>query len=298
MFHRRRNSFKRSRRRRSRGGFPWRNLLLILLAAAFVYFAVRLAIYGAHSADNRRTNAELNSLYEAPVVGEGRSSTAAEETAAPQTTEASAADQPQRPATYQFIGGEITPSAEALYEINPDLVAWLEIPDILRLPVVYRDNSYYLTHDFYGRESDAGTLFLDVNHPLKARNQYLIIHGHNMYDASMFGKLTHYRKKDFLATHPTLTLTTLYSKDTYEIVGSLYVEEADMVDIAGLGRPRFADTADFNRFIETFRSRAIYFTDAEIPPDTALLALATCHESGRMVVLFRRTSATPLVPSA
>ena len=296
--------------------FPWRKLLLVLFAATFAYFSVRLIVYEIHSSNTAKTNAELNTLY-AEQTEESESAEGAEilpetlpeetlmeafeesdETLSDKAAEATAEPvQPELLKEYQYIGSEVASSAKELYAINSDLVAWLDIPDVARLPVVYRDNVFYLTHDFYGKESDAGTLFLDVNHPLKARNQYLMIHGHNMYDASMFGKLTHYRKKDFIATHPTLTLTTLYSKDTYEIVGSLYVEEEDMVDIAGLGHPRFANVEDFQRFIDKFRTHAMHFTDAEIPSDSALLALATCYESGRIVVLFRRTSAVPIVPT-
>ena len=313
---RNRNYLKRSQKRKSRMGFPWRKLLLVLFAAAFTYLSVRLIVYEIHSANNAKTNAELNTLYaeqtEEPESAEGaeilpetlpeetlmEAFEESDETLSDKAVEATSEPvQPELLKKYQYIGSEIASSANKLYAINPDLVAWLDIPDVARLPVVYRDNVFYLTHDFYGKESDAGTLFLDQYHPLKAQNQYLMIHGHNMYDASMFGKLTHYRKKDFIATHPTLTLTTLYSKDTYEIIGSLYVEEGDMVSIAGLGRPRFASVEDFNRFIQTFKARAMHFTDAEITPDTALLALATCYETGRIVVLFRRTSAIPISPN-
>lgn len=296
---RNRNYLKRSRKRRSRRGLPWRKLLLILFAASFIYFSVRLIVYGIHSANTAKTNAELNTLYTEQTEEPESVEKTAEmpEMLSDEAAEAAEPVQPELLDEYQYIGSEIASSAKELYAINPDLVAWLDIPDVLRLPVVYRDNNFYLTHDFYGKESDAGTLFLDQFHPLKAQNQYLMIHGHNMYDASMFGKLTHYRKKDFIATHPTLTLTTLYSKDTYEIIGSLYVEEGDMVSIAGLGRPRFASVEDFNRFIQAFKARAMHFTDVEITPDTALLALATCYETGRIVVLFRRTSAIPISPN-
>lgn len=195
---------------------------------------------------------------------------------------------------YQRIGSDVSGEAKNLYEINPDLVAWLNIPNVINLPVAYRDNSYYLTHDFYGAENDSGTLFLDVQHPLEKDTQYLFIHGHNMYDSSMFGTLTHYRKVDYIKAHPNLTLNTLYSHDTYEIIGSLFVSEQEMATVAGLGKPSFANDTQFEMLIETMRARAMHFTDEEIPPDTALLALSTCFEDGRVVVLFRRTATEAL----
>lgn len=87
-------------------------------------------------------------------------------------------------------------------------MAWLRIPDVVSLPVVCRDNTYYLNHDFFGRESDSGTLFLDEAHSLEYGTQYMVIHGHNMYDGSMFGLLSHYRKSGYggapngLSEHP------------------------------------------------------------------------------------------------
>ena len=42
-----------------------------------------------------------------------------------------------------------------------------------------------------GAQSASGTLFLDEAHPLEADTQYLVVHGHNMYDGSMFARLTH-----------------------------------------------------------------------------------------------------------
>ena len=57
----------------------------------------------------------------------------------------------------------LDPRLAALAAINPDLVGWLELggEEGFSAPVVQRDNDYYLRHDFYGRESRHGTVFLD-----------------------------------------------------------------------------------------------------------------------------------------
>lgn len=294
------------RRRKNRRRKQLRLLLIGLAAAVFVYCSARIIIYLLDSGKNAEANRQLAGMYE-------RSQTTAEETkmisaargesAGDTVFEAESAETDMQtqaePAGgslngYQRIGNEISPLSRELYAVNPDLVAWLKIPGVLSLPVVYRDNSYYLTHDFYGRESEFGTLFLDVLHPLKEETQYLFIHGHAMYDGSMFGMLTHYRNKDYTRKHPTLTLNTLYSSDTYEVIGVLYADEADMAPVAGLGRPEFATEERFDAFIDNLREHAIRFTDDEIPPDTALLALSTCYQEGRIVVVFKRTSSQPI----
>ncbi len=48
-----------------------------------------------------------------------------------------------------------------LKRLNRDTVGWISISGVVDLPVVWRDNSYYLNHDFQGQKSGAGTLFLD-----------------------------------------------------------------------------------------------------------------------------------------
>ena len=52
---------------------------------------------------------------------------------------------------------------KALKKINPDIVAWIRIPDTsIDYPVVQgNDDSYYLTHTFKKTEHVAGAIFLD-----------------------------------------------------------------------------------------------------------------------------------------
>ena len=190
--------------------------------------------------------------------------------------------------TFHASDGEVMDGFNALHKQNPDLAAWLKLPDVLSLPVVYRDNSYYLDHDFYGRSSDSGTLFLDERHPLEAQSQYLMVHGHAMYDGSMFGYLTHYRDMDYIQKHPYLYLSTKYQEEKYEIIGVLDVSEEEMISIVRLGTPQFVNRAAFTDFVSGLRANALHFTRDEIAADDALLALSTCWKDGRIVVFFKR----------
>ena len=54
--------------------------------------------------------------------------------------------------------GDILPDMLKLIRTNPDTVGWISINGIVHLPVVYRDNTYYLTHDFNGHHNTSGTL--------------------------------------------------------------------------------------------------------------------------------------------
>ena len=264
-----------------------RRVILCILLAVFLYSAARLIHYAAEAVSTRNTNTELQAMFEAAEATVIPAAPAITPSPAPTVT-----PEPQLPESCQYIGDTILPGAEKMLDINPDTVAWLHIPGgIVDLPVVYRDNSYYLDHDFYGRRSKSGTLFLDEKHPFMEDTQYLVIHGHAMYDGSMFGLLTHYREKGYMDEHPAVYLTTLYRQEEYEVIGVLFVPE-DIHDedyVPYIGMRNFQTAEQFKAFAEIIRSSALHWKEgAEMKPDDALLALSTCYEEYRIVVMCRR----------
>ena len=46
-----------------------------------------------------------------------------------------------------------------LYEKNPDVIGWLTAGETIDLPVVQRDNEYYLSHNYFGEWDSNGTVF-------------------------------------------------------------------------------------------------------------------------------------------
>ena len=281
----------RRRRGRKRVRIYWPRFVLTLFFLAMVCFGTaRLTKYLLGVRETAQVNAELAQIYEdQPRV----------EVAAPQqydspVTTLEEDTEEERPAeiesvrTFHATDGEVLDEFDALYAQNPDFTAWLKLPGVFSLPVVYRDNAYYLDHDFYGQESDSGTLFLDERHPLDAQSQYLMIHGHAMYDGSMLGYLTHYRNAEYIRAHPYLYLATKYEQEKYEIIGVLVVSEDEMISLVRLGTPRFESGTAFANFVNELRGKALHFTNQEIAEDTAILALSTCWKDGRIVVLFKR----------
>lgn len=289
--HGRPNAHHRRRRSRKRVRIYWPRFVLTLCFLAMVCFGTtHLAKYLLNVHETAQVNAELAQIYEdqprveiaAPQQYDSPVATLEEDTGEAHAAEA------ETVRTFHAADGEVLDGFDALYAQNPDFAAWLKLPGVFSLPVVYRDNTYYLDHDFYGQESDSGTLFLDELHPLDAQSQYLIIHGHAMYDGSMLGYLTHYRKMDYIQAHPYLYLTTKYEQEKYEVFGVLVVSEEEMVSLVRLGTPRFESGTAFTNFVNELRENALHFTYEEIPEDTAILALSTCWKDGRIVVLFKR----------
>lgn len=84
-----------------------------------------------------------------------------------------------------------------LEEINPDVIAWIEIPGLeISYPVVQgRDNDYYLHHLITGENHKSGSIFMDFHNQEDLSDRNTIIYGHNMKDGSMFGTLDQYQSQ-------------------------------------------------------------------------------------------------------
>lgn len=179
-----------------------------------------------------------------------------------------------------------------LSRINPDLIGWINIDGLVNLPVVYRDNEYYLTHDFYGHRSKAGTLYLDVNHPLTQSAANLLIHGHDMADGTMFGLLVHYQRDGYIEKHPVIRFTTLWEEERYAIFAVLRVPTDPTKDgfVNYYAHPAFASDAAFDRYVNTLRQNALQTADIDVRPGDALLTLTTCLGDDRLIIVARRIS--------
>lgn len=110
---------------------------------------------------------------------------------------------------------------EALKEINPDIVAWIRIPEVFDYPVVQgEDNQYYLSHTFRKESNIAGSIFLDYRNSRDFTDSKIIIYGHNMKDGSMFHVLREFQDMDFYREHGEIRLYLPNgSIQVYEIVG-------------------------------------------------------------------------------
>lgn len=196
-----------------------------------------------------------------------------------------------RSTKYHIASGTPLAHMEALYEENRDLIGWLRMEEILDLPVMYKDNSYYLKRDFYKNKNEAGTLFLDENHRFSEKTQNLLLHGHNMKDGTMFGRLTQYLSDvSYLKNNPFVQFDTLWREEHYVIFAvlkvSLDVESDRFVNY--FSYPTFASDAQFDLYIRQLQLRSEYAIPIEVEPGDALLTLSTCLENDRLVIVCRR----------
>lgn len=119
-----------------------------------------------------------------------------------------------------------------LKKINPDIIAWIEIPDTpVDYPVVMAkdNNDYYLTHNVKGEYSQYGSIFTDFRlygAPMQQKN--CIIYGHNMgrWTDVMFSSLMEYRNQEYYDKHKIINIYTEKGKTEYKIISIMEVSNS------------------------------------------------------------------------
>ena len=147
---------------------------------------------------------------------------------------------------------------------------------VINYPVVYHVNhTYYLTHDYRNKRSNAGALFFDTRVGTELAGDNLIIYGHHMKDGSMFKSLLHYQKQDYYDAHPTMYLLTLDGNYRIDLFAARFTD-SDSAQYPVF----FASEEEKESFVGTaIRQSDIAPADAEFRPDTRIITLVTCAYS-------------------
>ena len=271
---------KRRKNRRFRVSDPRRLAAFVALTLIFAVSTGLLVDYAVGSIRRRKNNDRQTQEFAEAFTGTDAST---EPPAAPVSGHA-------MPETFRRLSGSILPKAQQLQKQNGDLAGWLYIQGVVDLPVVYRDNEFYLNHNFYGKEDSGGALFLDEFHPLKEDTQHLVIHGHNMHDSSMFGIVRSYSRLENVLAHPFARFSTIYAPEDYVIcaVVRLDPDPDSSRYFSYIGKPRFLNTEDFYHYTDALKERSMFDIPIDIQPADSLLTLSTCIGDDRLIVTFRR----------
>lgn len=164
-----------------------------------------------------------------------------------------------------------------LLEQNPDTVGWLSIPGLdLSLPVTRNaDSTYYLRRGFDGAFSNNGCLFRPSwDAGGWADSLCHVIHGHNIYNGAMFGKLDQFRNEEFLAENPSFVLYTPEG-DFRCTIFSVHDAVANDASYA----LEFEPGEEYDAFLEYLKALSLWDTGVEVPSGSRILTLSTCRSS-------------------
>ncbi|MBS7345349.1 MAG: class B sortase [Caryophanon sp.] len=162
-----------------------------------------------------------------------------------------------------------------LHSINKDIVAWLQIEGTkLNNPVLQADdNDYYLTHNYKGVFSRAGSIFMDYRNDVQQLGKHTILYGHVMRDDSMFGGLSKYADEAYANDNRVIQFETLYGEyelhvfAAYETTTRFYYLETEFEGKA------------FGEFIQQIKARSRIDTGVDISVHDQIVTLSTCTTS-------------------
>lgn len=160
----------------------------------------------------------------------------------------------------------------ALRQQNPDIIAWITIPDSpIDYPVVQADNNdKYLHTDSDGRENIHGAIFLDCDSNPDFSGYHNILYGHNMKNGSMFQHIIKYKQEDFFHRHRDIYIYTPERKIHLRTIAALYT------DAGGEKRQtKFKSDEEFAKYVNKLTSGCRY---RRLPEEniTTLYSLVTC----------------------
>lgn len=233
-----------------------RVLIIILLVLIMVLSGL---LYLRSWLKDKKTREE----YERLVELARETSTASSGTA----TEASGTESESREKAY------VSPvNFEQLLGENPDTVGWIRIPDTrIDYPIVQgTDNDYYLHHDFYGKESAGGSIYLDYESQPDFVGRNNILYGHHMKNGTMFKDVTLYKEQEFLKEHQYFSIYTPDREIRLKAV-ACYYGEADPV----MRKTRFGSQDTFDAFVKDRLEPCDFKEDIQYPARN-LYTFITC----------------------
>ena len=168
---------------------------------------------------------------------------------------------------------EFNPDWKKIKALNPDIVAWIDIPGTkISYPVLQgKDNNEYLRHDINHKYSKAGCIFIDSGneHPFEDYNT--IIYGHNLQSSGiMFSTLEKFSKAAYAEAHPTIYV---YLPDgtclEYEVF-SFHKINADNVEIY------CTDVLNTDSFLQAVNENNRLNPDIDENRIKSVITLSTC----------------------
>lgn len=169
--------------------------------------------------------------------------------------------------------GNISINWRNLKKKNPDIIAWIYIPGTkINYPVLQgKDNSYYLTHDLYGKSSEYGEVFMDYRQKADVTNKNTFLYAHNMYDGTKFTELNNYFKKDFFNKHANIYLYTpkkRFDGKVFAIQSNSGLSKAHTMD--------FENNKQFKQYVNYLKNHSSIKTNVKVKSIKKILTLWTC----------------------
>ena len=203
------------------------------------------------------------------------------------------AAQPLSPGETPLPAPRANQSVVDLQALYPDAVGWLGIPGTaIDYPFAQSgDNDHYLHHDLDGKQSAAGSLFIDYRNPGDFSGFNTIIFGHNMKNGAMFGTLQKFNDEAFFNANKTGVIFLAGATFEVEIFAYAVVRPNDPVIYSAA----YANEAEKQVFLDYVSAAARHYRNIGETASDHFVTLSTCSyefNNGRMVLIGRLTALT------
>lgn len=120
-----------------------------------------------------------------------------------------------------------------LHEINPDIYAWIYIPNTkVEYPVLQHpsDDNYYLNRNMDGSYGKPGCIFTQSLNHKDFLDLNTVVYGHNMRDGEMFRTLHNYEDKKFFEENPYVYIYTEDHVLIYEVFAAYVTDDSHILN--------------------------------------------------------------------
>ncbi|MFI3169440.1 MAG: class B sortase [Faecalibacterium sp.] len=167
---------------------------------------------------------------------------------------------------------------EALHQTNPDIYAWIDIPDNeVSYPIAQHesDNAYYLNYTIEGVYGLPGSIYTETWDALDFSDFNTVIYGHNMANDTMFGSLNNYRAQSYFDAHHEIVIYTETETRVYQVFAAVVYDDRYIPYVYD-----DADSADRQAFLDSIynngNSSDIIDTAVTVTTDSQIITLSTC----------------------
>lgn len=173
---------------------------------------------------------------------------------------------------------------QELMEINPDIYAWIYIPNTnVDYPVAQSeegvDDSFYLTHNVYKNYQFSGTVYTEKKSLRDFTDPVTVLYGHNMLNGSMFASLHNFNDETFFNDNNTIFVFTKDKIFTYLIYSAYQYDDRHILNSFDM-----TDQTSFREYLDSTLLERPYYCNVregiELNTQDRIITLSTCMNGG------------------
>lgn len=186
------------------------------------------------------------------------------------------------PETVELPDWYIGVDFQALWEINEDIYAWINIPDTnINYPVLQSPTNdlFYNSHGVDRNYYSGGSIFSQRYNTTTFTDPVTVLYGHNYDFTAMFSQLNDFADPEFFAQHPYIYIYTPDKVYQYEIFAS-YPHSSEHLLLCH----DFTDPEQFAAYFDSLADGldTNYLRDIFPDTDDLVLTLSTCYKQNRL----------------